>query len=250
MRLLILGGTADGRLCANALHPHMEVLYSVAGLVRTPAVACEVVSGGFTSHGGLASYVSKNGIDALLDITHPYAQRMSTAVNLAAQECNIPCWRFHRPAWVPERADHWIEFSSTARLVVQLSGYTSVLWSAGQLDADTLSGLISLAPETCIVLRTAVRPPHEIPANMQWLKAIGPFNLVDEQALMQRHNIDAIVSKNSGGESTVAKLQAARLAGIPVYMQKRPDMLAADKIFTDIDSCCEYVIGQVRPLTS
>ena len=85
MRLLILGGTADGRQLAEILHRQgVPLIYSVAGLVRTPKVACEVVSGGFSQFGGLVEYSQQQGITAILDVTHPYAAKMSaTAVSAA-----------------------------------------------------------------------------------------------------------------------------------------------------------------------
>jgi precorrin-6A/cobalt-precorrin-6A reductase len=39
---------------------------------------------------------------------------------------------------------------------------------------------------------------------------------------MKAHRIDVVVSKNSGGDATEAKLHAARVLGIPVVMIDRP----------------------------
>jgi len=52
--------------------------------------------------------------------------------------------------------------------------------------------------------------------------ARGPFAVVDEISLMRRHQIEVLVSKDSGGEATAAKLVAARELGIPVVMVDRP----------------------------
>ena len=108
MCLLVLGGTADGRRLAEFFHQQgLPVIYSVAGLVRAPAVSCEVVSGGFTPLGGLLSYIKQKGVTAILDATHPYAQTMSTTAVETAKACGIPCWRFHRRAWQAQPGDHW-----------------------------------------------------------------------------------------------------------------------------------------------
>ena len=42
--------------------------------------------------------------------------------------------------------------------------------------------------------------------------------------------VGAIVSKNSGGESTYAKMLAARELGIPVVMIQRPPMPEAEQV--------------------
>ena len=75
MRLLILGGTADARHLASALHqtqPCLELIYSVAGLVRQPQVPATVVSGGFTQFGGLSAYCKQQNIDGIVNTTHPF----------------------------------------------------------------------------------------------------------------------------------------------------------------------------------
>jgi precorrin-6A/cobalt-precorrin-6A reductase len=59
-------------------------------------------------------------------------------------------------------------------------------------------------------------PPGEI------LLAKGPFDLNSERELLLQYRIQAIVSKNSGGEATYAKILAARELGLPIVMIQRP----------------------------
>jgi precorrin-6A/cobalt-precorrin-6A reductase len=58
----------------------------------------------------------------------------------------------------------------------------------------------------------------------------GPFTLDDERQLLTTHAIEAIVSKNSGGDATYAKLIAARELGLPVVMIQRPPMPAGEQV--------------------
>ena len=51
----------------------------------------------------------------------------------------------------------------------------------------------------------------------------GPFTLEDERRIMERHAIEVLIAKASGGDATAAKLEAARLLRIPVVMLRRPD---------------------------
>ena len=80
---------------------------------------------------------------------------------------------------------------------------------------------------------------------MKWIKAIGPFSYKNELALMQKYKVDALLSKNSGGESTVAKLHAARELGITVFMLNRPVLPDADKTFYSRDECNHFIIGYI-----
>lgn len=242
-QLLLLGGTADGRILAERLHQQgVSVIYSIAGLVRTPNVACKVVSGGFTQWGGLAAFVRENNIRAILDVTHPYAEIMSTKALNAAHTCAIPYWRFHRAQWQQREGDNWQFFTRWEDALVHLKDKASVLLTAGQLEQSFIDQLQRNAPNQQQLLRTAVKPKAQLPESMQWIKAIGPFAYGDELALMQAHKIDVLLSKNSGGDATAAKLQAAREWGIPVLMLQRPTLPAADQLLLTREACEHFIL--------
>lgn len=239
MKLLILGGTADGRRMATSLHQQgVELIYSVAGLVRTPKVECQVVSGGFSQFGGLVEYIKQNQVTAILDVTHPYAAKMSAT----AAKAGVPYWRFHRPQWQPVCADTWHGFNDWDELLPQLSRYNNVLITVGQVSESVVN---QLSKQQNYVLRTAVEPKFALPDNIQWIKAIGPFSLADETALLSQYNIDVLISKNSGGDATSAKLTAARQLNIPVYMQTRPALPQAQQLFENQQSCEQFILEQV-----
>ena len=256
MTLLILGGTADGRQLANALYKtkrykdcidkqSQKIIYSVAGLVRTPKVPCQVISGGFSPFGGLSAYIQQQSITAILDATHPYAKIMSTTAVEAAKSCDIPCWRFHRSAWQEKEGDHWQNYADWQALTPNLNVFKSVFLSCGQLTQAQIDGF-SLITDQQQLLRTAAQANVKIPSSMQWVKAIGPFNLASELELLKRYNIDVIVSKNSGGDSTSAKLEAARVLNIPIMMLQRPELPKADVEFSQLDDCLSYLASHYQ----
>ena len=95
-----------------------------------------------------------------------------------------------------------------------------------------------------MLLRTATRPSIELPASVNWLEAIGPFDAAAERALFERHAFDALVSKNSGGDATSAKLAVARELGVPVFMLRRPTLAQADAEFDAVDACVEFITAR------
>lgn len=237
MKLLLLGGTTEGRLLAKSLfNKGVPLVYSIAGLVRQPDLPCEVVSGGFSQFGGLNKYIKRQGITHVLDVTHPYAVQMSRK----ASGCGITYWRFERPPWQPKPDERWFDI---ADLVRQLEDKKSVMFTVGQITPELVNTLPQGQKQ---LLRTAVKPKFDLPANITWIKAIGPFKLADEITLMKDHGVDALISKNSGGEATRAKLEAARQLGIPVYMKTRPAPAKADKTFNDLIACERFVLERLR----
>ena len=58
---------------------------------------------------------------------------------------------------------------------------------------------------------------------------------------MLQYNIDTIVSKNSGGNATYAKVIAARELGIQVVMVQRPSIPLGEQV-EDVDSAVRWLL--------
>jgi precorrin-6A/cobalt-precorrin-6A reductase len=84
------------------------------------------------------------------------------------------------------------------------------LWQFGDVAGVWLMSRVAETPE-----------PHTAPPGFV-VVGRGPFDADDELRLMAEHDIDLLVSRNSGGDATVGKITAARRRGIPVIMLERP----------------------------
>ena len=238
MKLLVLGGTRDAKTLALALHNNgVEVIYSIAGLVRQPDLPCTVISGGFSSRGGLVQYITDNHITALLDATHPFATKMSQTVTAASEQLKITLWRYQRPDWIATPTDDWHFFDQWDDLLGALAPYQSIFLTQGQLTEPMLTALFRHRTNAQrFIHRTAVEPKHLAPEWMQWVQGIGPFSLEHELELIKKNQIKALVSKHSGGELP-SKLLAARTLGMPVLLLSQTTTTQpshADRAFTDI----------------
>lgn len=228
-RLLLLGGVTEALAIARNLGP--QHVYSLAGVGRVPTdLSCQVRVGGYGGAQGLAQFIRDEGIDLLLDATHPYAAQISHNAVSAARLADIPCWALRRPAWVPQPDDDWREISDWAGLIAALAPFKRPLFTLGREPLEHL---------------------HEIPAHQFWtLRALdqypgndrcevigarGPFLLDDERDLFARRNIDVLISKNSGSSATEPKLEVARERGVPVLVLKRPELPGVDREFYQAD---------------
>ncbi|HVK22335.1 MAG TPA: cobalt-precorrin-6A reductase [Actinokineospora sp.] len=221
MKVLILGGTGEARSLAAALvgRPGTSVVSSLAGRVRSPRLPVgDVRIGGFGGPEKLAEWLVGAGIDAVVDATHPFAERISASAADAAARTGVPLIMLRRPGWTERRGDDW-------RWVGDLAEAARVLPTLGERIFLTTGrqGLAAFAGSDRWFLVRCVDPPDSpLPARMELLLDRGPYTLDGERALLREHKIDAVVTKDSGGDLTVAKLDAARALGLPVVVVRRP----------------------------
>ncbi|MEX3775289.1 cobalt-precorrin-6A reductase [Pseudomonas sp. MYb118] len=227
-RILLLGGVSEALAIARTLGPNH--IYSLAGIGRVPNdLACQVRVGGYGGAEGLARFIADEGIDLLLDATHPYAAQISHNAALAAKASGIACWALRRPAWQAQAGDDWREVSDWAELIQALKPFRRPLFTLGR---EPLQHLDEIPPEQFWTLRALDVYPAT--PRCEVIGARGPFLLDDERQLFERRQIDVLVSKNSGSTATEPKLQVARERGVPVLVLKRPVLPQVDREFSTI----------------
>lgn len=221
MRILVLGGTAEARALSHELErrPGTEVLVSLAGVTEQPAPhGGQVRSGGFGGSSGLARYLEDEGVDVVLDATHPFAERISTNAAAAAERAAVPLLRLVRPAWEAQPGDRWIEVDDLAEAAAALPELPArcALLALGRQHLAPFAAIEGVK----LVVR-AVEPP-DLSAFPGAVAEVGrgPFTVDAELDLLRRHEVDAVVARNSGGDD--AKLVAARTLGLPVVLVRRP----------------------------
>jgi precorrin-6A/cobalt-precorrin-6A reductase len=232
-RLLILGGTGDAaRLAAEAVKlPQLEVISSLAGITTSPApVASTVRVGGFGGKAGLVEYLREMNIDLLIDATHPFAAQISENAAQAATEVGIPWLMLIRPCWEKLPEDNWIEVDSILAAVAAIPAMAERIFLT--------IGRQQLAPFVSLTDRWLPLPPGKL------LLDRGPFSLTQERQLLQDNRIQAIVSKNSGGDATYAKVIVAREMNIPIVMVQQPIAPNGDKV-VDISGAIEWLCDRL-----
>jgi precorrin-6A/cobalt-precorrin-6A reductase len=222
-RVLILGGTTQASTLAAQLASDAgyDAILSLAGRTKNPLLPNPPHRiGGFGGSVGLANYLRTEAIDVLIDATHPFAEQISANAVIAAQETNTPMAIFTRPAWTPGAGDRWRDFPDATSAAPALGEEPRrVFLTIGRQQLAAFE----VASQHDYLIR-AIDAPDPFPAlpHHKLLLARGPFTFEDEQTLMRDASIDILVTKNSGGDATRAKLDAARALGVDVYMISRP----------------------------
>ncbi|MEI6000065.1 cobalt-precorrin-6A reductase [Paraburkholderia bengalensis] len=224
-RVLLLGGTGDALQIARQLAS--RDVYSLAGLGRVPqGLACAVRVGGFGGSEGLARYIESEGIALVIDATHPYAAQMSANAAAACRAAGVPCWALRRAGWTPQAGDDWRMVDGWDALADAICPFRRVLFTSGR---EPLSHLDEIPAHQFWIVRCL--DAHAGNERARIIDARGPFDIDGERALFALNGIDVLVTKNSGGAATQAKLDVARELRVPVVMLTRPALPAVDREF-------------------
>jgi precorrin-6A/cobalt-precorrin-6A reductase len=223
MRILVLGGSSEASAVARLLagHTEFEAMLSLAGRTAHPAPSpIALRRGGFGGVAGLADYLRSRNIEAVIDATHPFAARMSLNAKEACARVGLPLVALSRAPWTQIVGDRWIEVADATEAAAALGEATRrVFLTVGRLSLPAFA----CAPRHHYIIR-AIDAPSALEAlpHHDLVLARPPFTFEHERRLMREQRIDILVSKNSGGEATYAKIAAARHLGLPVVMIRRP----------------------------
>lgn len=219
--ILVLGGTAEARELAAGLDAvGIAVTSSLAGRVANPRLPVgEVRIGGFGGPEGLARWLDAHAVDAVVDATHPFAQGISANVAAAAPDAGVPLLRLERPGWRSRAGDRWTwvgDLDEAAATVPRLG--ERALLTTGRQGLAAFAGV----EDAWFLVRCVDPPDGPLPPRRELLLDRGPYTLDGERSLIERHAIDLVVTKDSGGPRTEAKLDVARELGLPVIVVRRP----------------------------
>jgi precorrin-6A/cobalt-precorrin-6A reductase len=244
VRVLILGGTGEARALAAALHarPGIELGSALAGRVHDPALPVGPVRiGGFGGPDGLAEHLRSDGVDTLIDATHPFAATISAHAASAANAVGCPLLVVRRPVWNEQPGDRWTRVPDVAGAAAAVAALPAgcVFLTTGRRELAGFAG----DTRHPFLVRTVDPPSGPLPASMTLVLARGPYTVAGETALMREHDVTALVTKDSGGEMTAAKLTAARLRGIPVLMVDRPPLPPGVRVVGSVAEATTWVLA-------
>ncbi|MBT8412485.1 MAG: precorrin-6A reductase, partial [Octadecabacter sp.] len=231
-RVLLLAGTAEARSLASALsrEPYIIMTVSLARAERVPhQYGWPVRIGGWGGTEAYRHWLIREGIDAVIDATHPFATEMSQRTAKIAPELGISAVRFMRPAWMPTKNDNWTFLNVPEEAAAHMPENATVFLATGRRDLDRFANL----DQRRVLCRVRDTPHSPIPfPNGRFVVTRGPVTVNDEIDHFDELKVDWIVTRNSGGQGGWPKLEAARAMGLPVAMLRRPRPVEMVKIAT------------------
>jgi len=222
LRVLILGGTSEASALCKLIAEDgvMNAILSLAGRTKTPAAQpIPARIGGFGGVDGLATYLRNEHIDIVVDASHPFAEQISFNAEEACKRVALPLLVLTRPPWQWVEGDLWQEVSDLDEAARALGDAPRrVLLTSGRKGLKAFEA----ATQHDYLIRTIEEPEPLVLLHARFLQERGPFDEASERALMQNERIEILVTKNSGGDATYAKILAARALCLPVVIVRPP----------------------------
>ena len=221
--ILVLGGTSDAKRLCQQITSHSDFNnYSLVVSQKTGTKKPGYRIGGFGGAKGLEAWCINADVNVIIDMTHPFSIKMQTHAVQAAQSLCLPLLRFHRPKWtlpttLPRRS--FVDMN-TMMYALKTLPPTRILSTLGH---KALSGLSALS-QHMIVARVTEAPQlsYRQMAHLRIVVDRGPFPERQERLFFDSIQPTILLSKDSGGSATFAKIRIATEKHIPVWLLSRP----------------------------
>ena len=221
-RVLLLAGSGEGRELARLLaaEPGIEAVASLAGATRVPQkLDLPTRVGGFGGAGPFADYLRQENFDAVIDATHPFADRISQRSATVCAQMQMPYLQVLRPEWQAQPGDNWTLLDDESEAANHIAAGSVVFLATG---TKTLRKFANL--KDCKVFCRRIDAPRNpfLFSGGEYIVSRPPFSVEEEIAHFRALAVDWLVVKNSGGTPSRSKLDAARILGLRVALIRRP----------------------------
>jgi cobalt-precorrin-5B (C1)-methyltransferase len=221
--ILVFGGTTEGRKAVEVLEESGSLYYYST---RSDGQQIELVNGVHLTGGmdgsQMIAFCREHDIKLIVDAAHPFAEELHKIVAAVATELNIPVIRYDR-IYPPHDEDLvWCKDYDDAICQLEKQGIKRLLALTG---VNTIGRLRSYWEQHECWFRILNRRDSQKLAHQSQFPEdhLVYYETDDTSTLIRDLHPDAIITKESGlSGGFTEKVEAARQAGIKVYVIERP----------------------------
>ena len=254
-KILIFGGTTEGRELADAL--------SKAGIPHVVSVATEygkeieLLSGeesllvGRKNKEDIAALLSKGEFSKVVDATHPFATLVSSEIEAACSMTGTKYLRLKRPLdkWDEEGSIKVSSVAEAAKVLDSIQGNILILTGSKDLN-ELLAGITDKARVFARVLPSVDSLNKCIEAGLSGRQIIamqGPFSHDMNVALIKEIGASVILTKESGSSGGFEeKLSAARSLNVKCVVIESPEKesVCGQETFSSVAEVIDKICGK------
>lgn len=231
--ILVLAGTADGRLVIHELNKRgFRVIAAAVSNYGKSLISngeCVEVVQGALNEEELFQLIREKGIKTVVDATHPFARKVSVMSMEVCESLGIRYIRYEREKTGPDESKNVIivpDFYEGAKKACEFRGNVFLTIGVKNLEPFTKIIPAELLVARVLPLVSSINKCVELglgPGNIIAME--GPFSRVLNKELFKKYRAKVVVTKDSGETGgTKEKLLAAQDLKIPVIMVTRPEV--------------------------
>ena len=232
--ILCLAGTSDARALAleikNTGFPLLATVVTENAAEELKQAGVPVRAGRLTAE-DMVSLIQANGVQAIVDASHPFAEEASKNAMMAAKTVQIPYIRYERESqtFQYEKLKIVESYAEAAELAAAKKGV--VMLTTGSKTLQVFTEKLLGNPDIRLVARMLPRIDNmekceQLGLPQKNIIAIqGPFSKELELALYKQYGVTLMITKESGKVGSVdQKVEAAKELGIEIIMIGRPNL--------------------------
>ncbi|MEP5090765.1 MAG: precorrin-6A/cobalt-precorrin-6A reductase, partial [Paracoccaceae bacterium] len=174
--LLLLAGAGEAREIAIMVadQPHIRVIVSLHYPERGIGPFSVLTRiGRFGGDNAFLRYVQSEGIDAVLDVTHPFAIRVSARTSRICSELGVPYAQVLRPEWHPQSTDNWVAVPDEAGAAAAVPPGSNAFTTTGRA---TLAGYKNMVAAHLFVRQLSDDGEQKKLKNVTYVYGTAPFS--------------------------------------------------------------------------
>jgi precorrin-6A/cobalt-precorrin-6A reductase len=230
--ILLLGGTGEtGEISSALARDGFDILVSTATdyplkLLQSRRINIRT---GRLSESEMTELIRDMNIEAVVDITHPYALEITDLAVSVSSICGLPYYRYYRPTGIQKAPDIFFAKDHATAAVTAFSFGSNVLLTVG---SKNLAPYVKEARQvnSRIVVRVldtedSIRACLDARIDRESIvTGKGPFSVENNIAAIRNFNIGVLVTKDGGVRGGVLeKLEASRAEGCRIVVVARAD---------------------------